>query len=213
MKYIIMCGGEYKEWETPKHLMVVNGEHIVSRTIRLLKEQGITDIYISSNNPIFENLGVPVLTHTNNYGKRGGLWCEAFYPLNEPACYLFGDVVFSPEAIKTIIETETDDIEFFASAPPFREDYIKKWEEPFAFKVVNQVHLRSAQDLYRVAYTLGFFKRKKPLAWEFWQIVKKAPLNVKNFTNYTIINDYTCDVDDPADIDKFNNIVFKNGNR
>ena len=43
MKYIIMCGGEYKQWETPKQLSVVKGEVLVERTVRLLKENGIKE--------------------------------------------------------------------------------------------------------------------------------------------------------------------------
>ena len=39
MKYIIMCGGKYDEFEKPKQLLEVNGEVIVERTIRLLKEK------------------------------------------------------------------------------------------------------------------------------------------------------------------------------
>ena len=44
MKYVIMCGGYYQNFkETPKQLSVVNGERIVDRTIRLLKENGIEE--------------------------------------------------------------------------------------------------------------------------------------------------------------------------
>ena len=35
MKYIIMCGGKYRGFETPKQLLKVNDEIIVERTIRL----------------------------------------------------------------------------------------------------------------------------------------------------------------------------------
>ena len=208
MKYIIMCGGHYDYWDTPKHLSIINGEPLVARTIRLLREQGITDISISSNNPGFEQFGVPILHHRNDYGKKNGIWSEAFYPLYEPCTYLFGDVVFSPEAIKTIIETETDDIEFFASAEPFAENYIKPYKEPFAFKVVNQKHLKQAQNECMRLFREGCFKRKVPLSWEFWQVVKQTPLN-KTVLNYTVIRDYTCDIDKPEDVERFNKEVFK----
>ena len=99
MIYIIMCGGTYNYWETPRQLTKINGEPIVARTIRLLKENGVNDIAISSNNPIFEQFGVPVLRHENNYvatrlGQYNTCWVDAFYPTNEPVCYIFGDVVF-----------------------------------------------------------------------------------------------------------------------
>ena len=47
-KYIIMCGGDYVKWKTPRQLSIVDGEELVARTIRLLKENGINDISISN---------------------------------------------------------------------------------------------------------------------------------------------------------------------
>ena len=201
-KYIIMCGSNGVCM--PKHLNIVNGEYIIVRTIRLLKEAGITDLYLSTNNPIFEQFGLPILHHENNW-EAGGMWSEAFYPTDDPVCYICGDVVFSPEAIKTIIETDTDDVEFFASAPPFAENYIKPYAEPFAFKVRNQQHFRQA--LAKVRELHDQFHRE-PIAWEVWQVVKGTPINHIDYANYTVINDYTCDVDLPKDADKFNELVF-----
>ena len=54
MNFIIMCGGTYPKWDRPKHLTELKGEPLVARTIRLLKEHGITDIAISSNSELFE---------------------------------------------------------------------------------------------------------------------------------------------------------------
>lgn len=205
MKYIIMCGGTYKRWEMPRQLIPINGEPIVARTIRLLKENGIEDIAISSGNPIFEQFGVPVLKHDNTMVLNetlnvSGFWVDAFYPTDEPVCYLFGDVVYSPEAIKIITRTETDDIEFFASAPPFAPEYSKPWAEPFALKVVNTDHLKHAICITKQYSDMGLFKRH-PIMWELWQVIQATPLNQIDYGNYTAINDYTCDVDCPEDID------------
>ena len=213
MKYIIMCGGTYKKWETPRQLTKVCGEPIVARTIRLLREQGIDDIAISSNNPIFEQFGVPVLNHDNDFIvskelSSTGYWVHAFYPTDEPVCYMLGDVVYSPQAIKTITETETDDIEFFASAPPFSEDYIKPWAEPFAFKVVNTDHFKHAISLVKQYADMGLFKRH-PISWELWQVIQATPLNHINYENYTKINDYTCDIDYEDDAQMIEYILGK----
>ena len=67
MRYIIMCGGTYQSWKWPRQLTGINGESIVARTIRLLRGNGVQDIAISSNNPIFEQFGLPVLRHENRY--------------------------------------------------------------------------------------------------------------------------------------------------
>ena len=140
MKYIIMCGGNYPKFDKPRPLLEIHGEPIVARTIRLLRENGIDDIAISTNNDLFKVFGVPILTHENNYtaydyDNYEGYWCDGFYPTDEPTCYVYGDVVFSPEAIKTIIEYETDKIMLFGSKPPFSPEYPKWYIEPFAFKV------------------------------------------------------------------------------
>lgn len=207
MKYIIMCGGVYLKWNTPRQLLKIeNGETIVERTIRLLREAGVEDISISSNLEGFSNFGVPVLTHINsmrviNDFDFEGYWTDAFFPVEEPVCYIFGDVIFSPEAIKTIVETETDDIMFFASAPPFSKYYAKKYAEPFAFKVTNLKHFNEAIKKTNEYQDRQIFNRK-PIAWELWQVIKATKLNVINYNNYTIINDYTCDVDYKSDIKK-----------
>ena len=207
MKYIVMCGGTYQQWTTPRQLIPIKGEPVVARTIRLLRECGVEDIAISSNNEIFEAFGVPVLRHENTYNARGyndftGYWCDAFFPTDEPVCYIFGDVVFTPEAIRTIVETETDDIEFFASAPPFGPGYRKPYAEPFALKVVDQAHLhRAIEDLKKYDREGRF--RRRPIMWELWQVITGCPLNHIDYGSYIAINDRTCDIDYPEEAGAF----------
>ena len=202
MKYIIMCGGSYDEWETPRQLEKVKGEEIVARTIRLLRENGIKDIAISSQDPVFEKFGVPVLKHKNIYHARGmndvdGHWCDCFYYTLEPACYIFGDVVFSPEAIRTIVETHTNDIEFFGSAKPFSPDYTKKWVEPFAFKVENQEHFQAEVERLK---ELDDTCWRRPISWDLWALIRGRRIDIDDYVvDYTVINDYTCDVDHKRD--------------
>ncbi|MDO5479055.1 MAG: hypothetical protein Q4G23_07825 [Clostridia bacterium] len=194
MKYIIMCGGPRSE----RPLIKVNNEPIVARTIRLLKENGIKDIAISTNDDRYD-FGVPILHHDNSLTWDDFYWLKTYYPMKKPVCYMHGDVFFSPEAIKTIVETETDSIEFFASAPPFSKQYKKNWAEPFAFKVKDTKRFFEAIDLCKELDSKGFFKRKPPITWELWQVIKGTPLNIIDYTNYTAINDYTVDVDDEGD--------------
>ena len=216
MKYIIMCGGQYTEWETPRQMLEVDGEEIVARTIRLLRENGIKDISISSDNPAFHRYRVPLLSHDNSYRTRGynkieGHWCDAFYPTNEPTCYIFGDVVFSPAAIRKIVETETDDIELFGSAPPFAANYPKDWIEPFALKVTDTDHLKRAVKRTKELDAEGRFWRK-PIMWELWTVIKDVPLQTKPDEyeyNYTAINDYTCDIDYKSDIPLLEKMMYE----
>lgn len=210
MRYIIMCGGQYDNWPQPKQMTMIRGEPIVARTIRLLREAGVEDIAISSNNDIFKQFGVPVLKHDNSYHVDiwgvFGYWCDAFYPTDDPVCYIFGDVVFSPEAIKTIVETETTRIQFFASSPPFAPEYPKKWAEPFALKVWNTDHLKDAIHSLKYFDGQGMFKRI-PVMWELWSIITGKDLNEIDYTSYVAINDYTCDIDEPDEAALFEELI------
>lgn len=199
MKYIIMAGGQYSTWQTPRQLTEIFGEPIIARTIRLLQKTGVEDIAISTNDDRFLQFGVPLLRHFNDFNTEGrGSWVDAFYPSEEPVCYLMGDVVFSFGAIKTIVETETDGIQFFASSPPFSPQYVKRWAEPFAFKVVDQKRFRYAIKFVRDNERTGVFWRR-PIAWELWQVIIGGKLNGIDYRSYVAINDYTCDIDAPGD--------------
>lgn len=212
-RYIIMCGGQYKAWEQPRQLTEIGGEPIVARTIRLLRENEIENknISISSNLDGFDNFGVSVLKHENKYKTADfdgeiGYWVNGFYPLYAPVCYIMGDVVFSENAIKTIVETETESVEFFASAPPFDPRFTKRWAEPFAFKVKDFWDFQKAINETISLERKGYFKRRA-IAWELWQVIKGTPLNLIDYENYKVINDWTCDIDEPSDVSKMESFI------
>lgn len=224
MKYIIMCGGKYKEFTTPKQLLKVNGEVLVERTIRILKAYGIKDIAVSTNNPAFDYLDVPILKHKNEYQydsneenrKSSNSWLNAYYPTEEPACYLNGDVYYSDEAIKTIIDTPVKDTMFFCTidwtdGEKDRRNY--KGREPIAYKVENQKLFRSAiNDLLKMIDDGKFANGLAPVCWQLYRYINNKPIDfeTKNWTDinnifkeagdYIVINDYTTDVDHPEDV-------------
>lgn len=184
-----MCGGNWKLVnKKPKQIMTINGERIIDRTIRLLREAGVKEIAITTDMPrYFKKCDAEVIKY-----KNPGQWTNGFYPTTRRTCYICGDVYFSPEAIKTIVNTKTDDIEFFASAPPFHGKYIKRFAEPYAFKVVNMRRFRKCIDLTQQYVREG--KLYRDISWELWQVIKGTPLNIIDYTNYTVINDYTVDI-------------------
>ena len=190
-----MCGGYVCTWEKPKHLWKYKGTPILKRTVDMLKKYGAKDIVITTGKELVETyskFGVEVIEHESNNSPY--YWVDCFYRVDEPVCYIFGDVVYSAKAIKTIMNTETDDIEFFASAPPFAPNYPKPYAEPFAFKVVDTERFFECVEQTRWYDAHNYFNRDA-IAWELWQVIKHTPLNIINYNNYTIINDYTCDID------------------
>ena len=201
MWYVIMCGGNY---EFQKPLVKINGETLVERTIRLLKENGIEDIFISSNNKGYEDFGVPILKHANKYvhETNEGSWLDAYYPTNEPTCYLHGDVFFSPNAIKEIINADVKDDLFICTCEKAPNNTCGR--EPFGYKVVNQVKFRRAINELKSIENEFIVK---PFSWHLYRMLNGLPLkkNATDFTiinnifnvegRYLIINDYTRDID------------------
>lgn len=202
MKYIILCGSNHDLINgTPRQLVKIGGERVLDRTIRLLRKNGVKDIYITATDLAFDLCNAEVIPYNSS-----GPWINAFPPIEEPTCFIFGDVYFSPAAIEKIVKTETDDISFFASTPPFAPNYPKLWAEPFAFKVVNLKHFAESVLKIKELRASGAFHRD-PIAWELWQVIKGTPLNNIIYTNYVAINDYTCDIDYPADVEIMERLI------
>lgn len=209
MKYIIMCGGEYKDFETPKQLSVINGEVIVERTIRLLKENGIEDIYISSNSQLFDNREVPRLENKNNdyiyypdTDTQYGYWLDAFYKVDTPVTYLFGDVYYTNEAIKTITNYKTDKNILFGTSDAYNEQHFN-WGEPFAY-IVNdtEVFFKGIEEVKRL-YDEGKIIRH-PIVWELYRYLNNLDINIQRVLEetYVCIDDGTMDVDSPKELEE-----------
>lgn len=207
MKYVIMCGGKYDNFKEPKQFTIVNGERIVDRTCRLLREHNIEDVIIVSNDMRFDSCSFPrVENKQNNFSQTKswtnikGWWLDAFYHTNEPTCYLFGDVFYSDAAMKKIIEAETDDCLLFGSDPSSSEGYlIKSWYEPLAVKVVNYKRFYKGIEEVKKLYTQGKVKRH-PIAWELYRHLFNLDINGRQLEEHFIcINDCSTDIDNVND--------------
>lgn len=113
MRYVIMAAGKGTRWNNymgvPKHLIKINGETLLGRTTRLLKENGIENFVITGSDKRYAEYGKLVPQTDND--------CEIdrFEEsiVEGSICYLYGDVYYTENAIKTIISTEVNDIKFF----------------------------------------------------------------------------------------------------
>lgn len=207
MKYIIMCGGVYDNFTTPKALSVINGETLVERTIRLLKENGIKDIAISATDKRFDDLGIPRLEHENSYkyenGQIYGYWIDAYYPTEEQVTYLHGDVYYSENAIKKIINLNPK-VNTFIGNEIARNKEHKNWGEPFGWIIVNQKQFREAIDKTKKLQDEGKLERGYAISWELYRVMNGTNPNYMliDDNNYLSIDDETIDIDAPWQIEK-----------
>ena len=204
MRYVILAKGQHKGFKEPRQLSVINGERLLDRTIRLLKENGINDIIVTGTYKLKDVIVYDPLDNDFDYNTEKGYWLNAFSNefLIEPVCFIWGDVYFSENAIKTIVNTNTDSTLFFCSYLNKSHRYIKEWDEPFAYKVVDTDLFRTHRDRVKKLFDEGKTERH-PIVWELYRSINGIDVNKHKLTNnVVIINDITCDIDKPEDIKK-----------
>ena len=149
--------------------------------------------------------------------KSENAWLNAYYPTEQPACYLPGDIYWSEEAIKIIVETEVKDTMFFA-APGIKDGRkhknIKSHREPLGFKVVNQKHFRSSINALLDMIDKGMFS-VDPVSWTLYKYINELPISYSDWNNdifdkpgnLVVIDDITTDIDSSKDIPKLEEML------
>lgn len=187
--YIIMCAGKGTRWNNhmgvPKHLIEINGETLLGRTTRLLKERNIEYI-ITSEDERYKQYG-KTIPQSYHHGE-----IDRFEPFNDKEIiYLYGDVYYTEEAIDTIINTEANDVLFFGSS-----------QEIFAIKIKDRRLFYKHKDKVKRLYLKKLIPRC--IGWEVYRSINNIPFIEHKITNrYVLIEDETDDIDYPADYEKF----------
>lgn len=207
MKYIILANSNDKTFDIPRQLVEINGERLIERTIRLLKKYGVEDITITAHDKRFKGLGVDVYDPSScnyNYATGEGYWLNAFpfEMMNEPVCFIWGDVYFSDEAIKTIVETEAESTLFFCTYNNESELYIKHHDEPLAYKIIDTELFKEHITKVKKMYDDGLCCRH-PIVWEVYRSINGIDVNTHVMTNnFVAINDISCDIDNMNDLEE-----------
>lgn len=211
MQVIVMCGGYYENFKEHKALSIINGEPLVQRTIRLLKENGINEYYISSNDDRFSQYG-EVIKHKNSYryenGKSIGYWIDAYYPTDKPTIYLHGDVYYSEEAIKKILNYNPKVNTMIGNKWALNINH-DKVGEPFGWIIVDQVKFREAINKTKKLQDEEKIERGYAISWELYEVLNGYNVNdfIIDKETYLVIDDETDDVDSPEQIELLNKKV------
>ena len=210
MQIIIMAGGKYHKFKKHKALSVIHGEVLIERTIRLLKENGVKDISISSNLDEFDYLGIPILKHNNSYealedGTIKGYWLDAYYLIDEPCIYLHGDVYYTEEAIKKILNYKPIMNTFIGNEIAKNPEHLN-WGEPFGWIVVEPLRFKYDIQATKELQDEGKLERGYAISWELYRVMNGYNPNYMliNDDNYLVIDDNTIDVDEPEQIELVN---------
>lgn len=190
-KYIIMAAGAGTRWDNylgiPKHLIEINGETLLGRTTRLLKENGITNFIITTSDSRYEEYGKTA--PQTKFDCEVDRFEETL--VDGPICYLYGDVYYTEDAIKTIIETEPEDVLFFGH----------EWEI-FAIKIKDKELFFNNKSKVKKLYLSKEIDRC--IGWEVYRCMHNLPFTEHIITDrYVKILDGTDDIDYPYEYEEF----------
>ena len=189
MKYIIMADGKGVRWnnynDIPKHFAIVEGEPIIVRTVRLLREMDDSaEVIITSHDSRYDIPGARRHEPQNNVLEIDRCTEEL---IEDNVCFLYGDTYYSEEALKRIMESETADMLFFGN----RKSIV-------AIKVTDGELFRSHVARVRNLFLEG--KINKCIGWQVYQSFTGLPFGEKTIgDSFVILEDDTEDFNTPED--------------
>ena len=192
MKYIIMADGNGTRWNNyhniPKHLIEIDGETLLARTVRLLRENDArADIVITSHDPRYEVPGARRYEPQNNHLEIDRFTEEL---IADDVCFLYGDTFYSESVIQKIADTPAEKLLFFGNERSI-----------VAIKVADGALFRQHVDRVRALFLAG--KIEKCIGWQVYQSFEGLPFGEKTIAaDYILIQDGTEDFNSPADYNR-----------
>ena len=219
MKFLIACSGKGDRWNnymnSPKHLINVNGEILLHRTVRMIKERQSNNdtIHIVAFDNIYSIFGTHLIIPKYSTVEEKNMHynypfiyvSKNMWSTDSNTIILFGDVYFTDFAMDTIFSNinKSHQYLFFGreNASQFTGcQYGELFGMSFNFDFVNTLweNVIEIKNLYDKKLISRF------IHWELYRKLESIPLKshkIKN--NFVEINDFTDDFDFPHDYDKW----------
>ena len=214
---IIIAAGEGTRWNDhlgiPKHFIEIDGESIIRRTVRLLNENGVGDVYVVAPDDDRYRIDgsamfVPQLRSRcdENCGADKFLSSEELWLSDGRTIVLYGDVYFTDDAIKTI--TTYSHIDWLLFARPYGSLITGcPWGECFAQSFFNE-HIPEHVRTIRCAVDLHHDRKiGHPSGWQHYRAMTGLPVEYWDRPFYgdrlVRIDDWTEDFDSKEDYETF----------
>lgn len=221
MRALILAHGDGWRWSdendvpymgTPKQLVSMDGEVILHRTVRLLREQGVTDIVVVAPDERFDVPGAervsinPTVTgcDQDKFLATSRLWSTV-----ERTTILWGDVWYSDQAMDTIAAHGDPGVHYFRRPWP-SEVTGCEWDESFAISFTPEVH----HEVLAAAWQVAFWWKQGSIHTTHMRTHYAAvlglpgsqwedPEHVVDTPGQTVIDDWTDDVDSPEEFHRW----------
>jgi hypothetical protein len=203
-RVILICAGRAERWRkylgVPKHLILIDGEMLLDRTLRLVRRYTSAAIVIVAFDPEYDRdnherfeprHGPHHFCDTDKFLSSKERWAESGQTV-----ILYGDVFFTDAAMKTIL-SHVGSHRFFGR----REDsYItgRRWREMFALSFPAEERAELAEHMSQLRSDLLSGKVSRGGGWELF-----GRIHGYTWNQFTAIDDFTDDFDYPEDYDNW----------
>ncbi|MFY1686491.1 NTP transferase domain-containing protein [Plantactinospora sp. WMMB782] len=214
---VIMAAGSGQRWAnyggTPKHLAVLAGERLLDRSVRLARANGATRVVVLGPDddryrvPGAELHTPPVLSDdTPGLGATKFFNTRPYWSATDRTVLLYGDVWFSDDAMARIMGDERREWLHWCRFGPSRFTGCRHGE-CFAVTFWPEHHASYLAALERTAAAHAAGTINRSGGWEVARAIHGVPdarlRKHRMHPQYQIIDDWTEDLDSPADYDEW----------
>ena len=197
MKFVIMADGKEERWKshlgTSKHLVEIEGEKLICRTIRLLLKaaQPNTEIIVTSHDKAYDFDNCRRYEPLNNVLEIDRFTEEL---IEDDMCFLYGDTYYTADSIKTIVETQSKGTVFFGNPKSI-----------VAVKIQDSDEFRKHKHKIRDMFLAGEISQCK--GWQIYQSFCGQDLNKKPVLEdgFVLLDEQTTDINTPED---YNRLIY-----
>jgi MobA-like NTP transferase domain len=197
---VILCAGTGDRWNNylgiPKQLIEIGGETLLDRTVRLLKREGVSEIYVITHNQLLIREGIKIFSPdeykwtVESFLSTRTLW-------KDKTLVLLGDVFYTNKAMHRIV-TSPNSIGVFGR-PGASKCTFKTTGEIFALSFDSSSIDSVVEHLTKAREHAKQGGRGK--LWEFYRSLVGFPLQEHRVESeiFLTVNDFTDDFDSPEE--------------
>jgi NDP-sugar pyrophosphorylase family protein len=214
MRILILAAGDGTRWKrylgVPKHLIPVDNERIVDRTVRLLQQLGITDIYlVGLDSDEFKIEGTELYIAKKNpkyHGADKFLSSQELWNQSGRTITLFGDIFFTEESIDKIVNDQDKNWKVYGRFGGSK--FTRKGHGELFGQSFYPEHIKNHRE--KLFYIIELVNKKiinRCIGWEHYRAMQgaenEAVSHHKMYQGFDSIDDWTDDFDGPEDYDRF----------
>lgn len=212
---IIICAGDATRWGnylgTPKHLIEIEGERLLDRTVRLLRERDIEEVYIvvKEITKAYHVEGAAQYVadlNPDNVDADKFLSSRSLWNPDGRTIVLYGDCYFTDEAMDMITGYKPERWVLFCR-PEASEITGTPYGECFAQSFYTKHHRKHEAKLHYIARLFKAGTISRCGGWEHYRAMtgrKGADVEKHEMsTHYVEVNDWTDDFDYPDDYENW----------